>query len=434
PLGRATDHHRRGAGRSEHRLGSRPGSDVARRDDGASDQVDGLGRQRMVGLACVHLLRRARVERQRSGAGVDETRRQVEARPCAVFEPSAPPHRHGTRDGVGAGGDDRRGALGVLEQRRAGARLRDLLHGAPEVDVDEIGACGFHHARGLGHGGRVRPEDLDGQRVLVRGDAEVAERPLVAVLEPGAADHLGADETGAETAPLPTKGLHADPCHRREHDARRDLDGPDLPLRRQIDLHRARNRSRVSLTSSGGIGTMPPPRGPVFGPRLFCWELRRLFVKEVILTPEGYKKLKEEIEYLSTEKRREVADRIRIAREFGDITENAEYDHAKNEQAMLEHRIAQLEERLLAARVIDKKEISKDVVSVGSHVRLRDVAAKETVEYHIVDSAEANPAEQKLSNESPVGRAIIGKKKGETVEVSTPRGSLKYKILEIKAA
>ena len=136
-------------------------------------------------------------------------------------------------------------------------------------------------------------------------------------------------------------------------------------------------------------------------------------MKEVILTPEGYKKLKEEIEQLSTEKRREVADRIRIAREFGDITENAEYDHAKNEQAMLEHRIAQLQERLMAARVIDKKEISKDVVSVGSKVRLRDVAAKETVEYHIVGSAEANPAQQKLSNESPVGRAILGKKKGE---------------------
>jgi transcription elongation factor GreA len=158
-------------------------------------------------------------------------------------------------------------------------------------------------------------------------------------------------------------------------------------------------------------------------------------VKEVILTPEGYKKLKSEIEYLSTEKRREVADRIRIAREFGDIAENAEYDHAKNEQAMLEHRIAQLEERLMAARVIDKKEISKDVVSVGSHVRLRDVAARETVEYHIVGSAEANPAEQKLSNESPVGKAIIGRKKGETVEVLTPRGSkVKFKIMEIKAA
>jgi transcription elongation factor GreA len=158
-------------------------------------------------------------------------------------------------------------------------------------------------------------------------------------------------------------------------------------------------------------------------------------VKEVILTPEGYQKLKDEIEQLSTVKRREVADRIRIAREFGDISENAEYDHAKNEQAMLEHRIMQLEDRLLAARVIDKKEISKDVVSVGSKVRLRDVAAKETVEYRIVGSAEADPADHKLSNESPVGRAILGKKKGETVEVTTPRGKpLKYKILEIRAA
>ena len=158
-------------------------------------------------------------------------------------------------------------------------------------------------------------------------------------------------------------------------------------------------------------------------------------MKEVILTAEGYKKLKEEIQYLSTEKRREVADRIRIAREFGDISENAEYDDAKNEQAMLEHRISQLEERLLSARVIDKQEISKDVVSVGSKVRLRDVAAKETVEYHIVGSAEANPSEQKLSNESPVGKAILGRKKGETVEVATPRGNkVKYKILEIKAA
>ncbi len=157
-------------------------------------------------------------------------------------------------------------------------------------------------------------------------------------------------------------------------------------------------------------------------------------MKEVILTPEGFKKLKEEIEYLSSAKRREVADRIRIAREFGDIAENAEYDDAKNEQALLEHRIAILEERLRAARVIEKKEISKDVVSIGSHVKLRDMDAKQTVEYHIVGSAEANPAEYKLSNESPVGKAIIGKKKGEVVEVSAPRGSLKFKIMEIKAA
>ena len=141
-------------------------------------------------------------------------------------------------------------------------------------------------------------------------------------------------------------------------------------------------------------------------------------LKEVILTPEGYEKLKAEIELLSTEKRREVADRIRVAREFGDISENAEYDDAKNEQAMLEHKIAQLEERLSNARVIQK----------------RDVDAKRTDEYFIVGSAEANPAELKLSNESPVGKAIIGKKKGETVEVVAPRGSMKYKILDIQAA
>ncbi|TMK79783.1 MAG: transcription elongation factor GreA [Actinobacteria bacterium] len=158
-------------------------------------------------------------------------------------------------------------------------------------------------------------------------------------------------------------------------------------------------------------------------------------MKEVILTPEGYKKLKDEIDHLSNDKRREVADRIRIARQFGDIAENSEYDDAKNEQALLEHRIALLEERMSNARVISKKEVSKDVVSIGSHVKLRDVSAKETVEYHIVGSAEANPAEHKLSNESPVGKAIIGKKKGETVEVTTPRGkALKYKILDIKAA
>jgi transcription elongation factor GreA len=159
-----------------------------------------------------------------------------------------------------------------------------------------------------------------------------------------------------------------------------------------------------------------------------------MVVKEVILTPAGHKKLKEEIEHLSTVKRREVAERIKLAREFGDIAENSEYDDAKNEQAMLEHRIATLEERLKNARVIAKNEITTDVVSVGTRVRLRDVDARETIEYTIVGSAEANPAEQKLSNESPVGRAIIGRKKGETVEVAAPRGALKYKIMDIQAA
>src|SRR5215203_3785911 len=174
-----------------------------------------------------------------------------------------------------------------------------------------------------------------------------------------------------------------------------------------------------------------PARDGAPAPRVF---LSGGPLKDVILTPEGFKKLTQEIEFLSTEKRREVADRIRVAREFGDIAENAEYDDAKNEQALLEHRIATLEERLRNARVIEKKDVAKDVVSIGSRVRLRDLEAKQTVEYRIVGSAEANPAEHKLSNEPPVGKAIMGHKKGETVEVTAPRGSLKFKIMDIKAA
>lgn len=158
-------------------------------------------------------------------------------------------------------------------------------------------------------------------------------------------------------------------------------------------------------------------------------------MKDVFLTPEGYEQLKAELDTLRTEKRREIAERIAAAREFGEIAENAEYDDAKNEQMMLEHRIAQLEERLANAQVIDRKKVDTSVVSIGSVVRLRDVDAKRTTEYHIVGSAEANPAENKLSNESPVGRAIMGRKKGETVEVATPRGAkIKFKIMEIKAA
>jgi transcription elongation factor GreA len=157
-------------------------------------------------------------------------------------------------------------------------------------------------------------------------------------------------------------------------------------------------------------------------------------VKEVLLTPEGYEKLKGEIKFLTTDKRREVAERIKHAREFGDISENSEYDDAKNEQARLEQRIAQLEERLASARVIAAEDVPAGVVAVGTRVRLRDIDANETSEYTIVGSAEANPAERKLSNESPVGKAIMGKKKGETVEVAAPRGSLKYKIMDVKAA
>jgi len=161
-------------------------------------------------------------------------------------------------------------------------------------------------------------------------------------------------------------------------------------------------------------------------------------LKEVILTPEGHKKLQAEIEELSTSGRREVAERIRIAREFGDIAENAEYDSAKNDQAHLEARIATLEERLANARVVTKKEITaaqkSGEVSVGTKVKLKDMGSNKSFEYYIVGSAEANPAEMKLSNESPVGKAIMGHKKGEVVEVAAPRGTLKYKIMEIKAA
>ena len=157
-------------------------------------------------------------------------------------------------------------------------------------------------------------------------------------------------------------------------------------------------------------------------------------MKDVLLTPEGLERLKEELDTLRTDKRREVAERIAHAREFGDIAENSEYDDAKNEQAMVEQKIAQLEERLSRARLIEKEDVPKGVVAIGTRVRLRDLDAKQTIEYVIVGSAEANPAESKLSNESPVGKAIIGRKKGETVEVAAPRGSMKYKIMDVKAA
>src|SRR5213083_1902132 len=144
--------------------------------------------------------------------------------------------------------------------------------------------------------------------------------------------------------------------------------------------------------------------------------------REVVLTPEGLEKLKGEIEHLRTTKRREVAERIKEAREFGDITENAEYDHAKNEQAMLEARIAQLEEKLRSATVIDERAIESGVVSIGSKVHVKDQKSGQSVAYQIVGSAEADPAENKLSNESPVGSALIGNKRGDVVSVAGPRG------------
>ena len=154
--------------------------------------------------------------------------------------------------------------------------------------------------------------------------------------------------------------------------------------------------------------------------------------KDVILTPEGLEKLQEELETLRTTRRREVAERIKEAREFGDIAENSEYDDAKNEQAMLESRIAQLQERLRMATVIQAKDLSTDVVQVGSVVHVKDEKTGKSSKYTIVGSAEAKPDQQKLSNESPVGRALIGHKRNETVAVKVPRGpARKLKITKI---
>jgi transcription elongation factor GreA len=155
--------------------------------------------------------------------------------------------------------------------------------------------------------------------------------------------------------------------------------------------------------------------------------------KDVILTPEGLEKLRLELEHLSTDKRREVAERIKEAREFGDIAENAEYDDAKNEQAMLEARIAQVQEKLRMATVIEPEDLSTEVVQVGSVVHVKDEKTGKSQKYTIVGSAEANPGENRLSNESPVGRALVGKKRNELVSVQVPRGpARKLKITKIE--
>jgi transcription elongation factor GreA len=155
--------------------------------------------------------------------------------------------------------------------------------------------------------------------------------------------------------------------------------------------------------------------------------------KDVVLTPDGLIKLKAELAHLQVAKRREVAARIKEAREFGDISENSEYDDAKNEQAMVEARIAQLEDQVRSATVIDAKELSTDQVKVGSTVHVKDEKTGKSVKYTLVGSAEANPAENKLSNESPVGKALLGRKRNDTVEVAVPRGpKRKLKITKIE--
>ncbi len=155
--------------------------------------------------------------------------------------------------------------------------------------------------------------------------------------------------------------------------------------------------------------------------------------REALITEEGLEKLKSEIDHLSTTKRREVAARIKEAREFGDISENSEYDDAKNEQALLEQRIAQLEERLRRASVVDQNDIDTETVSVGVRVHVKDQKSGDSRKFQIVGPTEANPSEQKLSHESPIGKALLGHKRGDLVTVDVPRGpKKKLKITKIE--
>ena len=154
--------------------------------------------------------------------------------------------------------------------------------------------------------------------------------------------------------------------------------------------------------------------------------------KKYVMTYEGVKKLEKELEELKTVKRKEITEKIKVALGYGDLSENSEYDEAKNEQAFTEGRILQLENMLKNAQVVDESEVPTDVVSVGSIVKVKDYEFDEEVEYTIVGSAEANPMEYKISNESPVGRGLVGRKEGEIVEIAVPDGINKFEILDIR--
>ena len=153
--------------------------------------------------------------------------------------------------------------------------------------------------------------------------------------------------------------------------------------------------------------------------------------KETLLTYDGLKKLEEELEYLKTVKRKEIAERIKVALGFGDLSENSEYDEAKNEQAQVEMRIIELENKLRNVKIIDEDEIETKTVQVGNVVQVLDVEFDEKVEYKIVGSTEADIAENKISNESPIGKALLGRKKNDVVDVETPGGIVQLKILKI---
>jgi len=153
--------------------------------------------------------------------------------------------------------------------------------------------------------------------------------------------------------------------------------------------------------------------------------------KDLILTVEGLNNLEEELDFLKTKKRHEIAEKIKHARGFGDLSENAEYDEAKNEQGNVEVRISEIENLLKNAIVIDEDDIKTDEAGVGTKVRLYDVEFEEEVEYHIVGSTEADPSKNKVSNLSPLGKATIGRKIGDIIEVEAPDGIIQYKLLGI---
>ena len=154
--------------------------------------------------------------------------------------------------------------------------------------------------------------------------------------------------------------------------------------------------------------------------------------KEVLLTQEGYDNLEKELEYLKTEKRTEISERIKVALGFGDLSENSEYDEAKNAQASNEIKIAELENKLRYARIIDESEIDTKTVQVGNIVRILDMEYNEELEYTIVGSTEVDLSQNKISNESPIGSALLGAKKNQVIEAQTPGGVAKYKVLAIK--
>ena len=156
--------------------------------------------------------------------------------------------------------------------------------------------------------------------------------------------------------------------------------------------------------------------------------------KEVLLTQEGYDNLEKQLEYLKTEKRAEISERIKVALGFGDLSENSEYDEAKNAQAENEIKIADLENKLRYAKIIDESEIDTKTVQVGNMVKILDMEFNEELEYTIVGSTEVDLAKNRISNVSPIGAALIGAKKGQTVEANTPGGIAKYKVLDIKKA